>query len=239
MIDRRPRHCSFELSECYIQTCWQLSIGYSKSNSLVGGQALSSDRRAQMVRTRGYKGHLRRSGEVEILRACEADTKRAVHGLGCRAVTGDINALSVREVPIEWRWAGLELEVSVKEGSSISGNRLLVPPSAASMRTPPGPDGLAALETLHTIPPGCCRRNHIHRPSPTRFVQHPRAPLASGIAARILPLADLPEGRIARLLQGDPLVLRSENAFTVAPPFRAAHAGLKPGATRACRSAHK
>ena len=27
------------------------------------------------------------------------------------------------------------------------------------------------------------------------------------------------------------LVLRTENAFTVEPPFRAAHAGLKPGAT--------
>jgi hypothetical protein len=27
------------------------------------------------------------------------------------------------------------------------------------------------------------------------------------------------------------LVLRKENAFTVAPPFRAALAGLKPGAT--------
>jgi hypothetical protein len=28
-----------------------------------------------------------------------------------------------------------------------------------------------------------------------------------------------------------PLVLRLENAFTVEPPFRAGHAGLKPGAT--------
>ena len=35
------------------------------------------------------------------------------------------------------------------------------------------------------------------------------------------------------------LVLRSENTLTVAPPFRAAHAGLKPGATGACHLAYR
>ena len=134
LIDRRRGHCSLEPSECYIQTRGQLSIGYLKSNSLVGGQALCSDGRVQTIRARRHRSYLGCSREVKILCACEADAKGAVTRPSGRAVTGDINALSVPEVPIEWRWAGRELEVPIEKVIRL--------PVVACARTQvPGPCG--------------------------------------------------------------------------------------------------
>ena len=75
LLDRRPGHCSLELSEITSKRAGQLSIAYSKSNPLVGGQTLSSDGRVETIRAWPHKSQLGCGREVEILGTRKADAK--------------------------------------------------------------------------------------------------------------------------------------------------------------------
>ena len=101
LLDRRPGHGPPELSEDYIQSRRHLSIGNSKSNSLVRGQTFSSDGGLETIGAWPHKSYLRSGREVEILCTREADAKRAVPRPSGRAVTSNLNALSASQVPIE------------------------------------------------------------------------------------------------------------------------------------------